>query len=38
MMADPETRIVRPRQLYVGPKERNVGPPERRREQQPLVG
>ncbi|HXP05258.1 MAG TPA: citrate synthase [Stellaceae bacterium] len=38
MMADPETRLVRPRQLYVGPKERAVGPVERRKEQAPLVG
>jgi citrate synthase len=38
MMIDPETRIVRPRQLYVGPKERPVVPTERRREQAPLVG
>jgi citrate synthase len=38
MMTDPETRIVRPRQLYVGPKERHVGPLERRKEQTPLVG
>jgi citrate synthase len=38
MMADPETRLVRPRQLYVGPKERAVSPVERRKEQAPLVG
>ena len=38
MMSDPETRIVRPRQLYVGAKERNVGPVDRRKEQMPLVG
>jgi citrate synthase len=38
MMTDPETRIVRPRQLYVGPGERPVVAIEQRREQQPLVG
>src|SRR5436309_12093659 len=38
MMTDPETRIVRPRQLYVGPTERPVAPPEKRREHAPLVG
>jgi len=38
MMVDPETRIVRPRQLYVGPKERLVAAVERREEQTPLVG
>ena len=38
IMTDPETRIVRPRQLYVGPGERQVGPIERRPEQRPLVG
>jgi hypothetical protein len=30
MMSDPETRIVRPRQLYVGPGEQQVGPIELR--------
>jgi citrate synthase len=38
MMTDPETRILRPRQLYVGPGERPVGAVEKRREQAPLVG
>jgi citrate synthase len=38
MMTDPETRIVRPRQLYVGPTERAVAPVEHRAEQPPLVG
>jgi citrate synthase len=38
MMTDPETRIVRPRQLYVGPAERRVDPIEMRPEQTPLVG
>ncbi len=38
MMTDPETRLVRPRQLYVGPKERLVAAVERREEQTPLVG
>jgi citrate synthase len=38
MMTDPETRIVRPRQLYVGPGERPVVAVEKRREHAPLVG
>jgi citrate synthase len=38
MMTDPETRIVRPRQLYVGPTERPVVPPAARSEPPPLVG
>ena len=38
MMTDPETRIVRPRQLYVGPEERPVVAVEKRREHAPLVG
>jgi citrate synthase len=38
MMTDPETRIVRPRQLYVGPEERPVVTVEKRREHAPLVG
>jgi citrate synthase len=38
MMTDPETRIVRPRQLYVGPTERSVVSPSRRTEHPPLVG
>src|ERR1041385_1148026 len=38
MMTDPETRIVRPRQLYAGPAERPYVPLERRIEHPPLVG
>ena len=38
MMTDSETRIVRPRQLYVGPKERPVVPVAERGTQAPLVG
>jgi citrate synthase len=38
MMADAETRIVRPRQLYVGPAERPVMPVGQREAQKPLVG
>jgi len=38
MMTDPETRIVRPRQLYVGPTERPVVAVENRPEHAPLVG
>jgi citrate synthase len=38
MMTDPETRIVRPRQLYVGPTERSVVASARRSEHPPLVG
>ena len=38
MMTDPETRIVRPRQLYVGPTERPVVPVAQRTEHAPLVG
>ena len=38
MMADPETRIVRPRQLYTGPTERPVVPMSARNEKPPLVG
>ncbi|HEY1799139.1 MAG TPA: citrate synthase [Stellaceae bacterium] len=38
MMTDPENRIVRPRQLYVGPAERPVTPAERRPGASPLVG
>jgi citrate synthase len=38
MMTDPETRIVRPRQLYVGPAERPVVPVDRRVQRPPLVG
>jgi citrate synthase len=38
MMTDPETRIVRPRQLYTGPTERPLVAVERREEHPPLVG
>jgi len=38
MMSDPETRIVRPRQLYVGPADRPVVALGERRERPPLVG
>jgi citrate synthase len=38
MMTDPETRIVRPRQLYTGPTERLVTPVEQRTAHPPLVG
>ncbi|HZT89424.1 MAG TPA: citrate synthase [Stellaceae bacterium] len=38
MMVDPETRIFRPRQLYVGEAERPFLPPEKRAAQKPLVG
>ena len=38
MMTDPETRIVRPRQLYTGPTERPMVAVERREEHPPLVG
>jgi citrate synthase len=38
MMADPETRIVRPRQLYTGRTERAVVPVGCRTEYVPLVG
>jgi citrate synthase len=38
MMTDPETRILRPRQLYVGPAARPFVPPAERREHRPLVG
>ena len=38
MMTDPETRLSRPRQLYVGPTERPVVPPAERPEHPPLVG
>ena len=36
-MADPEIRLVRPRQLYTGPTERPLVPVEERRAHQPLV-
>ncbi len=38
MMTDPENRIVRPRQLYIGPKERDLVPLSQRPEHMPLVG
>jgi citrate synthase len=38
MIADPEARIVRPRQLYLGPSERPVVPVSQRQAQPPLVG
>jgi citrate synthase len=38
MIADPETRIFRPRQLYQGPAERALVPIAERHAQPPLVG
>jgi citrate synthase len=38
MIADPETRIFRPRQLYTGPAERPLVPPADRAALPPLVG
>src|SRR6267143_2065881 len=38
MIADPETRIFRPRQLYTGPVERALVPVAERTPHQPLVG
>ena len=38
MIADPETRLFRPRQLYTGPAERDVVPIAARKAHQPLVG
>ena len=38
MIADPETRIFRPRQLYTGPAERPFVPVDGRAEHKPLVG
>ncbi len=38
MIADPETRLFRPRQLYVGPTERPLVALANRVEQPPLVG
>jgi citrate synthase len=38
MIADPETRIFRPRQLYMGPTERPLVPMSERAVHQPLVG
>jgi len=38
MIADPETRIFRPRQLYTGPTERAIAPFGERQSHRPLVG
>jgi citrate synthase len=38
MIADPETRIFRPRQLYCGPTERKLVPLASRAMHPPLVG
>jgi citrate synthase len=38
MIADPETRLFRPRQLYTGPAERGIVPIAERATHQPLVG
>jgi len=38
MIADPETRIFRPRQLYTGPTERSPAPMSERAMHRPLVG
>jgi citrate synthase len=38
MIADPETRIFRPHQLYTGPVERALVPVAERAEHSPLVG
>jgi citrate synthase len=38
MIADPETRIFRPRQLYTGPTERELVPLAERPAHEPLVG
>jgi citrate synthase len=38
MIADPDTKLVRPRQLYVGAPERPVPPIAQRAEHAPLVG
>ena len=38
MIADPETRLSRPRQLYIGPAERDVVPIAERAAHRPLVG
>jgi len=38
MMADPETRLSRPRQLYTGSGERTLVPVRERATHQPLVG
>jgi citrate synthase len=38
MIADSETRLFRPRQLYTGPAERDVVPIAKRPTHEPLVG
>ncbi|HYD30860.1 MAG TPA: citrate/2-methylcitrate synthase, partial [Azospirillaceae bacterium] len=38
MIRDPETKITRPRQLYVGPGPREYMPPTRRPPDEPAVG
>jgi len=38
MIVDPETRIFRPRQLYIGSTERPIAPLARREAKAPLVG
>jgi len=38
MIADPETRLSRPRQLYTGPAEREIVPIAERATHRPLVG
>jgi hypothetical protein len=38
MIAGPEARIARPRQLHLGPSERPVVPISQRQAQPPLVG
>jgi citrate synthase len=38
MIADPETRIFRPRQLYTGPTKREFAPLAERPAHEPLVG
>ena len=38
MIADPETRLFRPRQLYTGPAQRDVVPVNERESHQQLVG
>jgi citrate synthase len=38
MIADPETRLFRPRQLYTGPAERDVVPIAERTAHRPLGG
>jgi citrate synthase len=38
MIADPKTRLLRPRQLYTGAAKRDVVPIGKRTTHQPLVG